>query len=125
MDDVYNNINHYNPTRKRKILILFDDMITDIMSNKKFQAIIKKLSIRCRKLNIYLVFITQSYFSVPKKVRLNSTHYLIMKIHKKRELQQIAINHSADIGYKDFMKIYKKCTSEPYYFFYYLYYITC
>ena len=79
-------------------------MIAGIMSNKRFQAIIKGLFIRCRKLNISLVFITQSYFSVPKDVRLNSTHYLIMKINNKRELQNIAINHSVDIDYKDFMK---------------------
>ena len=72
MDDVYNNMNDYIPTRKRKILIVFDDMINDIMTNKKFQAIVKELFIRCRKLNISLVFIRQSYFSVPKKVRLNS-----------------------------------------------------
>ena len=84
MDDVYENIDDYNPNRKRKILIVFDDMIADIMTNKKFQAIIKELFIRCRKLNISLVFITQSYFSVPKDVRLNSTHYLIMKINNKR-----------------------------------------
>ena len=84
MDDVYNNIDDYNPSRKREILIVFDDMMTDIMTNKKFQSIIKKLFIRCRKLNISLVFITQSYFSVPKEVRLNSTHYLIIKIHNKR-----------------------------------------
>ena len=70
-----------------------------------FQAIIKELFIRCRKLNISLVFITQSYFSVPKEVRLNSTHYLLMKSNNERELQQIAINHSADIDYKDFLKI--------------------
>ena len=81
MDDVYENINYYNPSRQRKILIVFDDMIADIMTNKKFQAIIKELFIRCRKLNISLVFITQSYFSVPKDVRLNSKHYLIMKIN--------------------------------------------
>ena len=117
MDDVYNNIDDYNPTRKRKILIVFDEMITDIINNKNIQAIIKELFIRCRKLNISLVFITQSYFSVPKEVRLNSTHYLIMKIYNKRELQQIAINHSADIDYKGFMKIYKECTSELYSFF--------
>ena len=117
MDDVYNNIDDYNPSRKRKILIVFDDMMTDIMTNKKFQSIIKKLFIRCRKLNISLVFITQSYFSVPKEVRLNSTYCLIMKIHNKRELQNIATNHSADIDYKDFMKIYKKYTHEPYSFF--------
>ena len=97
MDDVYQNIDDYNPSRKRKILIVFDDMIADIMTNKKFQAIIKELFIRCRKLNISLVFITQSYFSLPKDVRLNSTHYLIMKINNRRELQNIAINHSADI----------------------------
>ena len=105
MDDVYENIDNYNPSRKRKILIVFDDMIADIMTNKKFQAIIKELFIRCRKLNISLVFITQSYFSVPKNVRLYSTHYLIMKINNKKELQNIAINHSADIDYKDFVKI--------------------
>ena len=99
MDDVYENFNDYNSSRKRNILIVFDDMIVDIMTNKKFQAIIKELIIRCRKLNISLVFIAQSYFSVPKYVRLNSTHYLIMKINDKRELQNIAINHSADIDY--------------------------
>ena len=92
-------------------------MIVDIMTNKKFQAIIKELFIRCRKLNIYLVFfITQSYFSVPKDVRLNSTHYLIMKINNKRELQNIATSHFAGIDYKDFMKIYKECRKEPFNF---------
>ena len=105
MNDVYENIHDYNSSRKRKILIVFDDMITDIMTNKRFQAIIKELFIRCRKLNISLVFLTQSYFSVPKDVRLNSAHYLIMKINNKRELQNIAINHSADIDYGNFVKI--------------------
>ena len=116
MDDVYENIHDYNSSRKRKILIVFDDMIADIMTNKKFQAIIKELFIRCRKLNISLVFITQSYFSVPKDVRLNLTHYLILKINNKRELENIAINHSADIYYNDFMKIYRDCTRKPYNF---------
>ena len=116
MDDVYENIHDYNLSRKRKILIVFDDMIADIMTNKKFQSIIKELFIRCRKLNISLVFITQSYFSVPKDVRLNSTHYFIMKINSKRELQNIAINHSADIDYQDFKKIYRECTKEPFNF---------
>ena len=92
-------------------------MIADIMTNKRFQDIIKELFIRCRKLNISLVFITQCYFSVPKEVRLKSTHYPIMKIQHKRELQNIAIDHSADIDYKDFLKIYRNCTSEPYSFF--------
>ena len=90
---VYENIDNYNPSRKRKILIVFDDMIADIMANKIFQAIVKKLFLRCTKVNISLVFITQSYFSVPKDVRLNSTHYLIMKINNKKELQNTLINH--------------------------------
>ena len=85
MDDVYDNIDDYNPSRKRKILIVFDDMIADIMTNKKFQAMIKELLIRCKKVNISLVFITQPYFSVPKDVRLNSAHYLIMKINGKKD----------------------------------------
>ena len=85
MDDVYENINDYNPSRERKKLIAFDDMIADIMTNGRFQVVIKELFIRCRKLNIALVFITQSYFSVPKDVRLNLTHYLIMKINNKQE----------------------------------------
>ena len=80
MDDVYENRNDYNPIRKRKKIIAFYDMIADIMTNKRFQTTIKELFIRCRKLNISIVFVTQSYFSVPKDVRLNSTHYLIMKI---------------------------------------------
>ena len=74
MDDVHQNIDDYNPSRKRKNLIVFDDLIPDLMSNKKFQAIIKELFIRCRKLNISLVLITPSYFRVPKDVRLNTTH---------------------------------------------------
>ena len=91
-------------------------MIADIMTKKKFQSIIKELFIRCRKLNISLVFITHSCFSIPKDVRLNSTHYLIMKINNKRELQNIATNHFADIDYKDFIKIYRDCTKELYSF---------
>ena len=98
MHDVYKN-NDYTPSRKREILIVFDDMIADITTNKEFKAIIRELFIRCRKLNISLAFITQSYFSVPKDVRLNSTHYLIMKTNNERELQNIAINHSSDIDY--------------------------
>ena len=114
MNSVYNNIDDYNPKRNRKILIIFDDMISDKNTNKKFQFMVKELFNRCRKLNTSLVFITQSYYLVPKDVRLNSTLYLIKEIHNKRELQHIAINHSADIDYKDFMKIYEKFTSEPY-----------
>ena len=95
MQDVYKNIEDYNSIKKRKVLIVFDDMIADMINN---------------------VFITQSYFKVPKNVRLNSTHFFIMKIPNKRELPQIALNHSSDIDFKDFMKIYKKCTAKPYSF---------
>ena len=87
MDDVHGNIDDYNPTRKRKIVIVFVYMIADIMTDIKFHAIIKELFIRCRKLNISLVFIAQSYFSVTKDVTLNSTHCLITKINNKRELK--------------------------------------
>ena len=98
-------------THQEKKLIVFDDMLADIMTNKKFQAIIKEPFIKFRKLNISLMFVTQAYFSVPNEVRSSSTHYLIMKIHNKRVLQNIATNHSGDIDYKHFMKIYRKCTS--------------
>ena len=103
MEDVYKNIENYNPGKKSKILIVFDDMIADMINNKKLNPIVTELFIRGRKLNISIVFITQSYFKVPKDV-------------KKRELQQIALNHSSDIGFKYFIKIYKKCTAEPYSF---------
>ena len=94
--------------RKRKVFIGFDDMIIHVMSNKKVQQVLKELFIRCRKLNISLCYLTQSYFSVPKDVRLNCTHYVIFKLNNKRELQNIAINHSPDIDYKNFVKIYKR-----------------
>ena len=116
MQDVYKNIEEHNADTERKILIVFDDMIVDMINNKKLNSIVTELFIRGRKLNISLVFITQSYFKVPKDVRLNSTHFFIMKIPNKRELQQIALNHSSDINSKDFIKIYKKYTAEPYSF---------
>ena len=87
-----------------------------MINNKKLNPVVTELFIRRRKLNISIVFITQSYFKVPKDIRLNSTHFFIMKILNKRELQQIALNHSSDIDFKDFMKIYKECTKEPYSF---------
>ena len=108
MRGVYKNIEDYNLGRQRKILIVFDDMIADMINDKKLNPIVTELFIRGRKLNISIVFITQSYFKVPKDVRLNSTHFFIMKILNKRELQQIALNHSSDIDFKDFMKIYKE-----------------
>ena len=113
--NVYQNIDNYKPGRKRNILIVFNGMIADVITNKKFQAIIEELFIRCRKLNISLVFIAQSYFSVLKNVRLNSTHYLITKINRKK-LQNIAIKYSADIDYNGFMKICRECTKESYSF---------
>ena len=116
MQDVSKNIDEYNIDKDRKILIVFDDMIADMINNKKINSIVTELFIRGRKLIISLVFIAQSYFNVPKDVRLNTTHFFVMKIPNKRELQQIAINHSSDIGFKDFIKIYKKCTDEPYSF---------
>ena len=111
MQDVHKNIDDYNPRKKRNVLIVFDDMITDMINNKKSDSIVTELFIRGRKLNISIVFIMQSYFKVPKDVRLNSTHFFVMKIPNKRELQQIALNHSSDIDFKDFMKFYKKCVA--------------
>ena len=114
MDDAFTNIDDYNKKRKRKVLIVFDDMIADIMSSTKFKAIIKEFFIRCRKLNISIVFITQCYFRTPKDARLNSTHYVIMEIQSRKELQNIAQENSRDIDFKDFLKTYKDYTSESY-----------
>ena len=82
-------------------------MISDMINNKKLNSVVTKLFIRGRKLNISIVFITQSCFKEPKDVRLNSTHFFIMKILSKREHQNIALNLSSDIDFKDFIKIYK------------------
>ena len=107
MDDVYENIHDYNPSRKRKMLIVFDDMIADIMTNKKFQAIIKELFIRCRKVNISLAFIIQCYFSLPKDVKLFD-----YENKQQNRIKNIAIDHSADTDYHDFTKIYRECTKN-------------
>ena len=112
IQDVYKNIEQYNIGKKRKILIAFDDMIADVVNNKKLNPVVTGLFIRGRKLNISIVFITQSYFKVSKDVRLNSMHFFIMKTSNKMELRQIALNHSSDIDFKDFMKICKKCKVE-------------
>ena len=116
MHKVYKNIDKYNPDKENKVLIVFDDMIADMINNKKLNSVVTELFIRCRKLNISLVFISQSHFKVPKDVRNNSTHLFITKIPNQRELQQIAINHSSDINTKDSINIYKKCTDKPYSF---------
>ena len=114
--DVYKNIGDYNPDLEYKISIVFDNMIANMINNRKLNSLVTELFIRERKLNISLVFITQSYFKVPKDVRLNTSHFFIAKIPNKRELQQIAINHSSDISTKYFTNIYRKCTAEPYSF---------
>ena len=105
MHDVYKNISDYNPDPENEILIVFDDIFVDMIHNKKLNSIVTELFIRGRKLSISLVFITQSYFKVPKNVRLNTTHFFIAKIPNKRELQQIATNHLSDINPKDFINI--------------------
>ena len=112
MCNVYKNINHYNPNKENKILIVSDDMFADMIQNKKLNSIVTELFIQGKKLNISLVFVTQSYFKVLKDVRLNTTHFFITKILSKRELQQVAINHSSDISTEDFVNIYRKCTAE-------------
>ena len=114
----YKNIEEWNRNKKQKILIVFDDMIADILSNKKLNPIVTELFIRGGKLSISLSFVTQSYFDVLKHIKLNSTHYFVMKIPNKQELQQIAFNHSTDIDFQVFMDLYKKSTSEPFFFFF-------
>ena len=106
MCNVYMNINHYNPNKENKILIVFYDMIADKIQNKKLNSMLTGLFIRGRTVNISLVFITQSYFKVPKDARLNTTHFFIRKTLTKRELQQIAMNNSSHISTEDFVNIY-------------------
>ena len=115
-NDIYKNIEENNPTKKWKILIVFDDMISDMLINKKLIPVVTELFIRTKKLSTSLVFIAQSCFTVPKNIRLNSTLWFVMKIPSKRELQQIAFNHSSDIDFQQFINLYKKCTEKLYYF---------
>ena len=116
MHGIYINIDDHNLDKENKILIVFDDIIADTIHNKRLNSIVTELFIRGRKLNISLVFITQSYFKLPKDVRLNTSHFFVAKIPNKREIQQIAKNHSSDISTKDFANIYRKCTDELYSF---------
>ena len=113
----YKNINYYNPDKENKISIVFDDIIADMIHNKKLDSIVSELLIRGRKLNISLVFIAQSSFKISKDVRLNTTHFFITKAPNNRELREIATNHSSDVSTKDFTNMYRKCTVEPYSFF--------
>ena len=117
IDDIYENLEDYNAAKKRRVLLVFDDMIADMVSNEKLSPKVTELFMRGRKLNISLVFISQYYLKVPETIRLNATHYFIMKIPNKRELQQIASNHSPDTDFKDFIKLYKNYTKEPHSFF--------
>ena len=116
MDDVLDDINNYNKNRDKKVLIVFDDMIADIEYDKNFKRIIKELSYRARNINVSIVFITQSYFRALKDARLNSTHYILMKIRNKKELKSIAEEKSGNLDYKDFLKMHNYCMREPYSF---------
>ena len=102
INDVLEDIINYNKKRYKKVLIIFDDMIADIMRSEKFKAIVKEVFIRCRKLNISVAFITHSYFRTPKDARLNSTHYILMKMGNKKELKSIAEENSGHLDFQDF-----------------------
>ena len=115
MDNVLDDIN-INKNRDKKVLIVFDDMIADIEYNKNFKRIIKELFYRTHKINVSIVFITQSYFRALKDARLNSTHYILMKTGNKKELKSIAEEKSGHLDSKDFLKKYNYCTSESYCF---------
>ena len=117
IDDVYENLEDYHPTKKRRVLIEFGDMIADMESNKKLSPIVTELVFSGRNLKISLVFISQSYFQVTKTIRLNATYLFIMKIPNKRELQQITPNHSSDIEFKGFIKLYNHYTNVPFSFY--------
>ena len=116
MDDVLDDINNYNKNTDKKVLIVFDEMIADIEYNKKFKRIIKELFYRACKINVSIVFITRLYFRALKDVRLNSTHYMLMKIGNKKELKRITEETSGHLDYKDFLKICNYCAREPYSF---------
>ena len=117
MDDIYKNTKEYNPDKKQKILTVFDDMIPHIYSNKRLNPLATELFVREWELNISLVFITKYYFTVPKHIRLNSTHYFIMKIPNKRELQKIAFDHSSDKDFQDFMSLSKNVLQNHIHFY--------
>ena len=116
MDDVLDDINNYNKNKDKKVLIVYGNMIADIEHNKNFKRIIKEQFYRSRKINVSIVFITQSYFRALKDARLNSTHYMLMKIGNKKELKCIAEEKSGNLDYKDFLKMYNYCAKEPYSF---------
>ena len=112
MNDVLHDINDYNKNRDKKVLIVFDDMIADIEYNKNFKRIIKELFYRARKINVSIVFMTQSYFRALKDARLNRTHYILVRIGNKKELKRITEEKSGHLDYKDFFKMYNYCTKD-------------
>ena len=129
MQDVYRNIEGYNPGRQCNVLIVFDDMIADIIINKILNKVVTSLFIGGRKLNISTAFITQTYFPLPKDVGLNCARFLLWKFQTKESFNKFQLIHwlihsfihsfihySADINYKGFMKLYKKFTAKPYSF---------
>ena len=116
INDVLDDINNYNKNRDKKVLTVFDDMIADIEYNKNFKRIIKELFYRAHKINVSIVFITQSYFRALKDARLNSTLYVLMKIGNKKELKRIAEEKSGHLDYKDFLEMYNYCIKETYSF---------
>ena len=116
MNDVLDDINNYNKNRDKKVLIVFDEMTADIEYNKNFKRIIKELFYKARKINVSIVFITQSYFKALKDARLNSTHYILMKIGNKKELKEIAEEKSGHLDCQYFLKMYNYCTKDPYSF---------
>ena len=118
MDDIHKDIEEYNQNEKRKMLIVFDDMIVDMLSDKKLNPVVTELFIRRKQLQISLVFITQSYFAVPKNTRLNSTQYFVMKIPNKREIQQNAFSYSSDTDFQNFTNFYKKYMQSHIFFGY-------
>ena len=97
-------------------MILFTDMIADMVSNKKLILIVTEIFVRGKKLNIFLVFITQSYFAFPNNIRLNSTHYFVIKNSKQTTNLTNCIYHSSDTDFQDYMNLYKKCIAIPYLF---------
>ena len=112
MKNVYQSIDEHNPVKKKKVLLVFHDMVDDVTPNKKLHLVTTELFIRCQKLNISLVFITQSFFHTPKSVTLNTTHFIIMKIPNRQKLLEIAINHLSDTDFGEFKRLVRKCTAE-------------
>ena len=104
MHDVYKNIDDYNPYKENKILIVFDDMIADMIHNKKLNSVVNELFVRGSKLNISLVFITQSYFKVPKVVRLNTSHFFIAKTPNNKYFNKFQIKNTSTNCSKSFMR---------------------